>query len=238
MLIASPACMRIRPRPSAAAVYISSRLLLPAPFLSSPWVPPPWPPAKSVPADTLLPLHALMSISTTSHVPGVLVIDHPLAKHHLANLRLTETSARDFRFLVEQISKVLVLEATKDLPTHQVQGAAPLGQFTGSEVSTRIGVVPILRAGLGMTEAALSLLPDNTSVLHIGLFREKVSLQPVEYYNKVCPPPSPHTTCADLPATAPRQAYSQQGPDPRPACRHGQHGRRMCADDSRLGHQD
>lgn len=125
-----------------------------------------------------------MSISTDTSVAGVRILDHPLAKHHLANLRLKETSARDFRFLVAQITTVLVVEATKDLLTHQVTGAAPLAQFTGSEVSSRIGVVPILRAGLGMTEAALNLLPDNTSVLHIGLFREKVSLQPVEYYNK------------------------------------------------------
>lgn len=138
-----------------------------------------------------------MSLSAASHVPGVLFLDHPLAKHHLANMRLTETSARDFRFLLTQITTLLVVEATKDLPVHQVQGAAPLAQFNGSEVTPRIGLVPILRAGLGMTEAALSLLPDNTSVLHIGLYREKVSLQPVEYYNKVrCHPFASHPLSA------------------------------------------
>ncbi|KDN50371.1 putative uracil phosphoribosyltransferase [Tilletiaria anomala UBC 951] len=118
-------------------------------------------------------------------LPGVLEVSHPLIKHHLSNLRLVETSARDVRSLIAQISTLLVAEATKGFATMPVQGQGPLAGFKGESLQERIGVVPILRAGLGMTDAALSLLPDNTSVLHIGLFREKVSLQPVEYYSKL-----------------------------------------------------
>lgn len=80
---------------------------------------------------------------------------------------------------------MLCIEASRSLSVKQVQGQGPLATFQGEQLSDRIGVVPILRAGLGMTEACLELLPENTSVLHIGLFREKVSLQPVEYYNKL-----------------------------------------------------
>lgn len=80
---------------------------------------------------------------------------------------------------------MLCIEASRTLPVKQVQGQGPLATFQGEQLSERIGLVPILRAGLGMTEACLDLLPENTSVLHIGLFREKVSLQPVEYYNKL-----------------------------------------------------
>ncbi|EPQ31280.1 uncharacterized protein PFL1_01465 [Pseudozyma flocculosa PF-1] len=117
--------------------------------------------------------------------PSVHIVSHPLIKHHLANLRLADTSPKEFRSLVGNISTVLAIEATSALATKDVQGQGPLSTFTGQQLSERIGLVPILRAGLGMTEACLDLLPENTSVLHIGLFREKVSLQPVEYYNKL-----------------------------------------------------
>ncbi|CEH18860.1 armadillo beta-catenin plakoglobin [Ceraceosorus bombacis] len=112
-------------------------------------------------------------------------VAHPLLSTHLANLRLATTSPKQFRELVRNITTVLVVEATKDLGVHQVQGEGPLAKFEGEEISGRIGLVPILRAGLGMVDAALALLPENTSVQHIGLFREKLSLQPVEYYSKL-----------------------------------------------------
>ncbi|SPC65095.1 probable uracil phosphoribosyltransferase [Ustilago sp. UG-2017b] len=116
---------------------------------------------------------------------NVHVVQHPLISHHLANLRLADTSPKEFRLLVKNISTILCIESSRTLPVKQVQGQGPLATFQGEQLSERIGLVPILRAGLGMTEACLNLLPENTSVLHIGLFREKVSLQPVEYYNKL-----------------------------------------------------
>ncbi|KAN0066351.1 hypothetical protein ACQY0O_000445 [Thecaphora frezii] len=120
-----------------------------------------------------------------SQTANVHIVSHPIIKHHLANLRLADTSPKEFRSLVHNISTVLAVEVTRSLDTKAVQGQGPLAPFTGEQLKERIGLVPILRAGLGMTEACLELLPENTSVLHIGLFREKVSLQPVEYYNKL-----------------------------------------------------
>ncbi|UZJ55057.1 hypothetical protein CBS101457_004377 [Exobasidium rhododendri] len=113
------------------------------------------------------------------------VVEHPLLKHQLANLRLASTSSKEFRQLVSTITTIIGVEAARDLDTTLVQGDGPLAHFEGEEVKERIGLVPILRAGLGMVDATLSLLPEDTSVLHIGLFREKVSLQPVEYYSKL-----------------------------------------------------
>jgi uracil phosphoribosyltransferase len=80
------------------------------------------------------------------------VVDHPLLKHQLANLRLASTTSKEFRQLVTTISTIIGVEATKDLQTRLVQGAGPLAQFQGEEVNDRIGLVPILRAGLGMVE--------------------------------------------------------------------------------------
>jgi len=79
---------------------------------------------------------------------------------------------------------MVALEATRDLEETPVVGNTPVSEFTGSTIKPRIGITPILRAGLGMTDAMLSLFP-NAPVYHIGLFREKVSLQPVEYYSKL-----------------------------------------------------
>ncbi|PWN31805.1 putative uracil phosphoribosyltransferase [Meira miltonrushii] len=113
------------------------------------------------------------------------IVSHPLLKHHLANLRLASTSPKEFRQLISTISSIVAIEATKQLDSTHVQGQGPLSQFQGEEIKERIGLVPILRAGLGMVDATLALMPESTTVLHIGLFREKVSLQPVEYYSKL-----------------------------------------------------
>lgn len=95
------------------------------------------------------------------------------------------TSPKEFRQLISTISSIVAIEATKHLDSTPVQGQGPLSQFQGEEIKERIGLVPILRAGLGMVDATLALMPESTTVLHIGLFREKVSLQPVEYYSKL-----------------------------------------------------
>ncbi|PWN52322.1 putative uracil phosphoribosyltransferase [Violaceomyces palustris] len=126
-----------------------------------------------------------MAAYTPPAIDGLHLVSHPLISHQLANLRLKSTGSKEFRALVANISSILCIEATRNLETVQVQGEGPLATFTGEEIKPKVGLVPILRAGLGMTDACLELLPENTTVLHIGLFREKVSLQPVEYYNKL-----------------------------------------------------
>lgn len=89
------------------------------------------------------PLHTAMSLH---------VVDHPLLKHQLANLRLASTTPKEFRQLVATISTIIGVEASKDLATQLVQGDGPLAHFEGEEVKERIGLVPILRAGLGMVD--------------------------------------------------------------------------------------
>lgn len=80
------------------------------------------------------------------------VVDHPLLKHQLANLRLASTSSKEFRQIVSTITTIIAVEAAKDLQTTLVQGDGPLAHFEGEEVKDRIGLVPILRAGLGMVD--------------------------------------------------------------------------------------
>jgi len=79
---------------------------------------------------------------------------------------------------------MLALEASKDLEEKTFEGCTPVGTYTGTEIASKIGLLPIMRAGIGMTEPLLRLWPD-ARVYHLGLFREKVSLQPVEYYSKL-----------------------------------------------------
>lgn len=112
------------------------------------------------------------------------VLSHPLVNARLSHLRLATTSSKDFREGIYDISLVLGIEATRDLEEDTFDGQTPIGPFTGSIIKPRIGLTPILRAGLGMTDALLTLFPA-APVYHLGLFREKVSLQPVEYYSKL-----------------------------------------------------
>jgi len=116
------------------------------------------------------------------------VLSHPIVNAQLSKLRQTTTSAKEFREGVHDISVILGIEATRDLEETTFQGQTPVGPFTGSTIKPRICLTPILRAGLGMTDALLSLFPA-APVYHLGLFREKVTLQPVEYYSKL--PQSP-----------------------------------------------
>jgi len=111
------------------------------------------------------------------------VLSHPLVNAKMAVLRDSGTSAKDFREGIRDLTYIVAIEASRDLEERPVVGNTPVSEFTGSTIKPRIGIVPILRAGLGMTEAMLSLFP-NAPVYHLGLFREKVSLQPVEYYSK------------------------------------------------------
>ncbi|KAG8744875.1 hypothetical protein FRC10_009245 [Ceratobasidium sp. 414] len=117
-------------------------------------------------------------------LPGVHILSHPLVNAKLAVLRDASTGAKEFREGIRDLTYLVAIEATRDLEERPVAGNTPVAEFTGSTIAPRIGITPILRAGLGMTDAMLSLFP-NARVYHIGLFREKVSLQPVEYYSKL-----------------------------------------------------
>ncbi|KAL4075991.1 uracil phosphoribosyltransferase-domain-containing protein [Scleroderma citrinum] len=112
------------------------------------------------------------------------VLSHPLVNARLSQLRQTTTNSRDFREGIHDISLILGIEASRDLEEECFEGQTPIAPFTGSFIKPRIGLTPILRAGLGMTDALLTLFPS-APVYHLGLFREKVSLQPVEYYSKL-----------------------------------------------------
>jgi len=109
---------------------------------------------------------------------------HPLVAHKLSRLRDKETNPKKFRELVQEIAALLVYEATTDLETLQVSVETPMGTAHGFELKEKIGLVPILRAGLGMVEGFWNLMPS-AEVWHIGIYRDEKTLKPVEYYNKL-----------------------------------------------------
>lgn len=109
---------------------------------------------------------------------------HPLVKHKLSRLRDKKTEPKKFRELVREIAALLAYEATADLAVMPRELETPLGKMTGQELKEKIGLVPILRAGLGMVEGVWSLMPS-AEVWHIGLYRDEHTLKPVEYYNKL-----------------------------------------------------
>jgi len=112
------------------------------------------------------------------------VSTHPLIQHKLARLRAADTRPPEFRDLVAAISRVLFFEATHDVKLRPVPVATPLTTTTGRLIAETIGLVPVLRAGLGMAEAMLQALPE-ASVWHLGLYRDHATLKPVTYYNKL-----------------------------------------------------
>ncbi len=109
---------------------------------------------------------------------------HPLVAHKLTRLRDKTTQPKKFRELVREISALLAYEATADLLVTPRQVETPLHTTNGAELKEKIGLVPILRAGLGMVEGVWGLMPS-AEVWHIGLYRDEETLQPVEYYNKL-----------------------------------------------------
>jgi uracil phosphoribosyltransferase len=109
---------------------------------------------------------------------------HPLVAHKLSRMRDKRTDPKKFRELVREIAALLAYEATADLLTIPRQIETPLATVTGAELQEKIGLVPILRAGLGMVEGFWELMPT-AEVWHIGLYRDEKTLQPVQYYNKL-----------------------------------------------------
>jgi uracil phosphoribosyltransferase len=116
----------------------------------------------------------------------VQVSQHPLVRHKLTLLRRTVTEPKKFRELVGELSQFLLYEATLDLPLVPLAVETPLAPYRGVEIEEQIGLVPILRAGLGMVDPILDLIPT-AHVWHLGLYRDHQTLAPVTYYNKLPP---------------------------------------------------
>jgi uracil phosphoribosyltransferase len=117
-------------------------------------------------------------------MPNIFPSTHPLVAHKLARLREQNTDSRKFRELVREIAVILTCEATADLQLAPTDVQTPLERTTGMELREKVGLVPILRAGLGMVEGVWELMPS-AEVWHIGLYRDERTLKPVQYYNKL-----------------------------------------------------
>ncbi len=116
--------------------------------------------------------------------PGLHVSSHPAVRHKLSLLRDAQTEPKKFRELVREISWLVGYEALADARVSPIRVRTPIEETDGVRLTDRIGLVPILRAGLGMVDAMLELMPT-AEVWHLGLFRDERTLRPVEYYNKL-----------------------------------------------------
>lgn len=141
----------------------------------------------------------------------IVIMDHPVIQHKIGIIRRKETGSRDFRAMIGEIAMYMCYEATRDLKLQDVEIETPITKTTVKELSgKKLAVVPILRAGLGMVDGMLAMMPT-AKVGHIGLYRDPETLRPVEYYCK-------------LPADCAQRDFCG-GPD---AC----HGRFSCCRDS------
>jgi uracil phosphoribosyltransferase len=124
-------------------------------------------------------------MDTTPRFPNLRIVGHPLVQHKVTVLRDQRTPTKIFKELVDEIAMLMAYEATADLPLEPVAVETPLEQTVGRQVSgKKLTLVPILRAGLGMVEGILRLVPA-ARVGHIGLYRDHDTLEPVDYYFKV-----------------------------------------------------
>ncbi|ONI46516.1 uracil phosphoribosyltransferase [Candidatus Epulonipiscium fishelsonii] len=115
----------------------------------------------------------------------VFVMDHPLIQHKVSLLRSVKTGSKEFRELTREISQLMCFESTRDLPLEDYKIETPIGPTVGKRISGKtLSIVPILRAGLGMVDGILDLVPT-AKVGHIGLYRDPETLEPVEYYCKL-----------------------------------------------------
>ena len=113
------------------------------------------------------------------------VLDHPLLQHKLSILRDENTGVKDFREIVSEVATLMCYEATRDLPLEEVEIQTPVAKAVTRQIAgKKLAIVPILRAGLGMVEGILTLIPS-AKVGHIGLFRDPETLKPVKYYCKM-----------------------------------------------------
>ena len=117
----------------------------------------------------------------------VYIFDHPLIQHKLSILRDKNTSVKEFRELIGEIAQLMCYEATRDLPLEEIQVETPVATATCRRIAgKKLAIVPILRAGLGMVDGMVAMMP-NVTVGHIGLFRDPETLEPVKYYFKMPP---------------------------------------------------
>ena len=115
----------------------------------------------------------------------VTIMDHPLIQHKIGLIRRKETGSKDFRQLISEIAMLMCYEATRDLKLTDVEIDTPISHMTAQELAgKKLAVVPILRAGLGMVDGMLTMIPA-AKVGHIGLYRNEETLEPVEYYCKL-----------------------------------------------------
>jgi len=124
--------------------------------------------------------------------PNLHVSQHPAVRHKLGILRDEKTEPKKFREVVRELSWLMGYEALADARTQPLDVTTPIETMQGEELADRIGFIPILRAGLGMVDAFLELMPT-AQVWHLGLFRDERTLRPVEYYNKL-----PNSATVDL----------------------------------------
>ena len=117
---------------------------------------------------------------------NVHVIDHPLVQHKLSLMRNKEVSTNSFRRLLNELSMLMTYEVTRDWPTQAKPVQTPLERMTGRVLARQVTLVPILRAGLGMADGVLKLLPD-ARMGHLGVYRNEGTLEPVSYYQKLPP---------------------------------------------------
>jgi len=118
--------------------------------------------------------------------PNVIVIDHPVVQTKLTELRDKSADHRTFRTLLNQIASLMVYEVTRDWPSEPRMIDTPLEKMEGRKLSRRVTLVPILRAGLGMSDGVLRMLPD-ARLGHLGVYRDEKTLEPVSYYQKLPP---------------------------------------------------
>lgn len=115
----------------------------------------------------------------------VFVFDHPLIQHKLAYIRDINTGTKEFRELVDEVASLMAFEITRDMPLEEVEIETPVSKAKVKILSgKKVGIVPILRAGIGMVDGIIKLIPA-AKVGHVGLYRDPVTLQPVEYYVKM-----------------------------------------------------
>ena len=131
-----------------------------------------------------------MTVDTHALHPRLHVSSHPLVAHKVTLLSDGRTDTFLFRQLIHELTQLIVYEATADLPTESIRYRSPLEEADGVAVQGEIGLVPILRAGLGMVEAAATLIPRPT-VYHVGIYRDEATYLPVSYYNRL-PERLPH----------------------------------------------
>jgi uracil phosphoribosyltransferase len=125
-----------------------------------------------------------MSEESVAAWPNLHVSQHPAVRHKLGILRDEKTEPKKFREVVRELSWLLGYEALADARTRRLDVRTPIEVMAGEELADRIGLIPILRAGLGMVDAMLELMPT-AQVWHLGLFRDERTLRPVEYYNRL-----------------------------------------------------